>query len=60
MLSRAVQVDPDDGRPVRGLVPGQQVAGEALEHPHHEQEHADDPVQLARVLVRAEEEDRAM
>ena len=54
---RPVQVDPDHRRPVGGLVPGQQVAGEALQHPHREQEHADDPVQLARVLVGAEEED---
>ena len=30
---RAVDVDADDRRPVRRLVPGQQVAGEALARP---------------------------
>jgi hypothetical protein len=53
----AVQVDADDGRPVGGLVPGEQVPGEALQHPEDQEQHADDPVQLARVLVGAEEED---
>jgi hypothetical protein len=54
--SRAVQIDPDYGGPVRGLVPRQQVAREPLEHADDQQQHADDPVQLARVLVRAEQE----
>jgi hypothetical protein len=53
----AVDVDPDDRRPVRGVVPREQVAREALEHAGREQEHADDPVQLARILVGAEQED---
>ena len=57
---RPVQVDADDGRPVGRLVPRQQVAGEALEHAEDEQHHADDPVQLARVLVGAEQETRAV
>src|SRR3712207_8444333 len=33
---RPVEVDPDDRRPVRGLVPRQEVAGEALEHPQQD------------------------
>ena len=52
----AVDVDADDRGPVRRLVPRQQVAGEAFAEPHREQQHADDPVQLTRVLVGAEEE----
>ena len=54
---RAVQVDPHHGCPVRGLIPGEEVAGEAHQHPHHEDERAGDPQQLAWILVRAEEED---
>ena len=54
---RRVDVDADRRRPVRRLVPRQQVAGEALGETQHEQEHADEPVQLPRVLVGAEEED---
>ena len=53
---RAVQVDTDHGCPVRRLVPGQQVAGEAHQHPHDEDEGTRDPEQLARVLVGAEQE----
>ena len=52
----AVDVRGHDRRPVGALVERQQVARQR----HHEREdhehHADDPVQLARVLVRAEEE----
>src|SRR5918911_1342729 len=45
----AVDVDPDDGGPVGGLVVGEQVAGEALEQRDGDEQHADDPVQLAWV-----------
>ena len=56
---RPVQVDPDDARPVGRLVPREEVAGESLGHPARQQQDADDPVQLARVLVRAEQEHAA-
>jgi hypothetical protein len=57
--ARAVDVDADDGRPVRGLIPWEEVAREALGHAEREQQHTDEPAQLTGVLVRAEEEHAA-
>jgi hypothetical protein len=54
---RPVDVDADDGRPVRGLVVREQVPGEALEQRRRKEQRADYPVQLTRVLVGAEQED---
>ena len=54
--SGAVDVDAHDRRPVGALVERQQVAGEGHHHRQDQQHHADHPVQLARVLVGAEEE----
>ena len=52
----AVDVDADDRGPVGALVERQQVAGEGHRHRQDQQHHADHPVELARVLVGAEEE----
>ncbi len=52
----AVDVDADDRCPVGRLVPRKQVAREALCEPHCEEQHTDDPVQLPRILVSAEQE----
>ena len=46
----------DDRGPVGALVEGQQVAGQAHHQGEDQQHHADHPVELARVLVGAEEE----
>ena len=52
----AVDVDADDRGPEGALVEGQQVAGEGHRHRQDQQHDADHPVELARVLVGAEEE----
>ena len=39
--------------PVGHLAPGQHIADEGFRHQHHENEHAEDPDQLARLLVGA-------
>src|SRR5688572_24864252 len=54
---RRRHVRPDRDRPDRQLVPGKEVAGEREEERQHEQDDADDPVELARRLVRAGHED---
>ena len=46
-------------RPESQLIPGQQIAGEAQEQRHQQQQHAQHPVELARLLVGAGEEDAA-
>ena len=56
---RAVDVDPDGRRPVGGLIPREQVAGEAFGESEREQQHADDPVQLTWIFVRAEQKHAA-
>ena len=53
---RGVDVHGHHGGPEGALVERQQVAGQAHHQREHQQHHADHPVQLARVLVRAEEE----
>ena len=45
-----------DGAPVGALVPRQQVAAKRQTQAHEEEAHADQPVQLTRVLERAEEQ----
>ena len=57
--SGAVDVDPDHRGPEGALVEGQQVAGEGHRHRQDQQHDADHPVELARVLVGAEEEGAA-
>ncbi len=52
----AVDVDPDHRGPEGALVEGQQVAGEGHRHRQDQEHDADHPVELARVLVGAEEE----
>ena len=52
----AVDVHAHDRRPVGALVERQQVAGERHRHRQDQQHDADHPVELARVLVGAEEE----
>src|SRR4051812_10247608 len=52
----AVDVHPHDRGPVGALVEREQVARERHQHREDQQDDADDPVQLPRVLVRAEEE----
>ena len=47
---------PDDGGPVRLLVPREEIAREAEREDDEEQRDAHEPVQLARLAVRAEEE----
>ena len=54
--ARPVDVDADDGGPEGALVERQQIAGEGHRHRQDQQHHADHPVELARVLVGAEEE----
>ena len=51
--NRAEQRDDDLRTPVRHLAPGKQVAGEGFCHEHQENQHADEPDQFARFLVRA-------
>ena len=50
---RAEQVDDDLRAPVGHLPPRQQVAEERLAHQREVDQHAEDPYQLARLLVRA-------
>ena len=52
----AVDVHAHDRRPVGALVERQQIAGEGHHHRQDQQHDADHPVELARVLVGAEEE----
>jgi hypothetical protein len=52
---RAEQRDDHLRAPVGHLAPGQQVTGEGLGHQHEEDQHADQPDQLARLLVGAVE-----
>ena len=47
---------PDDGRPVRLLVPREEIAREAESEDEEEEREAHEPVQLARLAVRAEDE----
>ena len=47
------EIRADRDRPVRQLVPGQQVAGEREREREQQQHHADHPVELARLLVGA-------
>ena len=50
---RREQVGDDDGRPVAHLAPGQHVAHEAGHDHEQQQDHAEDPQHLARLLVGA-------
>jgi hypothetical protein len=50
-------VDRHDRRPVGALIPRQQIAGQAEGEDHLQQQQPDDPVQLARLAVAAEEHD---
>ena len=54
--SRAGDVHRYDRRPERAVVERKQIAGERHRHRQDQQNDADHPVQLARVLVGAEEE----
>ena len=54
---RLGHVAADGDGPDRQLIPRQQVAGEAQQHRQHQQDDADDPVELARRLVGAGQED---
>ena len=45
------EVGADGDRPVAQLVPRQEVAGEGQAEREHQQDDADDPVELARLLV---------
>ncbi|MNZ21574.1 hypothetical protein D3C78_386500 [compost metagenome] len=49
----AKQRDDDLGPPERHLSPGQQVTHEGFGHQHQEDQHAEDPQQLARLLIGA-------
>ena len=63
-LGQAVPTQRDGGEqrddhlraPVGHVAPGQQVAHERLGHQRHEDDHADEPQQLARAAVRAVEQ----
>ena len=50
----------DDDRPGRVLVPAQELPGESHAERKRQQQHAGEPVHLARELVRAGEEHLAM
>ena len=52
----ASDVRANGGGPISALVPGQQVTGEPEDQGQDEQQHAADPVQFARLLVGAHDE----
>ena len=53
----ARDVERDRRRPVRLLIPRQQIAGERKGEDDQQEQHADHPVQLARLLVGPEQHD---